>query len=153
MTTDNKSKIILCIQLSSKTFRAACLSIQSPVPVALVFSIHKTESILQTNGSFVFLSQCTNLSSSPVYNRHLCNTLLFETQSTSNYHILQATHYKPVRGEWMADGETTACRMSDFGSKPDSASVVDVHWFNTVEFVDKLNVRSLTPESHNILKP
>jgi len=38
--------------------------------------------------------------------------------------------------------------MSDFGSKPDNASVVDVHWFNTVEFVDKLNVRSLTPETH-----
>jgi len=53
----------------------------------------------------------------------------------------------------MADGETTACRMSDLGSKPESARVVDVHWFNTVEFVDKLNVRSLTPERHKVPKP
>jgi len=44
-----------------------------------------------------------------------------------------------------------ACRMSDFGSKPDSASVVDVHWFNTVEFVDKLNDSSLIPETHSML--
>jgi len=42
--------------------------------------------------------------------------------------------------------------MSDLGSSPDNASVVDVHWFNTVEFVDKLNVSSLTPGRHNMLK-